>query len=341
MKKMGGLGKGLSALITERKIDINNLSESQGKRSEINIDEIFPGRFQPRLIFSQDELVELSESIKRNGVVQPILVRKRPGQGYEIIAGERRWRASKVAKLNKIPSIILEVDDRAAMEIALVENIQRQNLNALEEAEGYKRLITEFNYTQEQLADVVGKSRSHVTNLLRLLALPEEVKEMLNDGKLSTGHARAILTSPNPKIAAEEVVNKNFSVRQTENLVKRLTMESGAAVVRKKYSRRKKSDEVVEFSNYSNQNASGKEGLSNVIPINNLEENNLQGSATDFFPKEKDPEIAMMEKEISGKSGFDIAINNNDETGEVVIKYKDMEELNRILFKLEFGNTPI
>ncbi|MDX1949030.1 MAG: ParB/RepB/Spo0J family partition protein [Rickettsiales bacterium] len=325
MKKVGGLGKGLSALISERKIDVNSISEANGKREEIQLKDLFPSRFQPRIVFNQEELIELSESIKRNGVVQPILVRKRQGQGYEIIAGERRWRASKLANLNKIPAIILEVDDRAAMEIALVENIQRQNLNALEEAEGYKRLINEFNYTQEQLADVVGKSRSHITNLLRLLSLPDNVKELLNSGDISTGHARAILAAPNQEEAANIVVSKNYSVRQTENLVKRLTSESGGLVARKKsYARKKKNNDVVAFSVIENN-------LSNEFSHDNL--------ASEV--KEKEPEILMMEEEISQKSGLQVEINNQDESGEVVIKYSSMEELNRILFKLEHGVSEV
>ncbi len=326
MKKVGGLGKGLSALISERKIDINSISEANGKRAELQLQDVFPSRFQPRIVFNQEELVELSESIKRNGVVQPILVRKRQGQGYEIIAGERRWRASKLANLSKIPAIILDVDDRAAMEIALVENIQRQNLNALEEAEGYKRLINEFNYTQEQLADVVGKSRSHITNLLRLLGLPDAVKDMLNDGDISAGHARAILAAPNQEEAAKIVVNKNYSVRQTENLVKRLTAESGAFIVRKKsYSRKKKNDDVIAINVVENFVIS--EGENQVEAISSV--------------KEKEPEIIMMEQEISEKSGLQVEINNQDEAGEVVIKYSSMEELNRILFKLEFGVSEV
>ncbi len=242
MKRTSGLGKGLSALISERKIDIDSFAENNGRRADLAVDEVFPGRFQPRIIFDPAELEELAESIRRNGVIQPILVRKRPGQGYEIIAGERRWRASKLVKAEKIPAIILEVEDKQAMEIALIENIQRQNLKILEEAEGYKRLIKEFDYTQEQLADVIGKSRSHVTNILRLLSLPDDVKDFLNDGRLTTGHARAILSAPDIASAADEVIKKNLSVRQTENFVKKLSEVSGENFSRKKYVRKKKGE---------------------------------------------------------------------------------------------------
>jgi ParB family chromosome partitioning protein len=305
MKKASGLGKGLSALISERKVDIDTYAENHGKRSEISIEELFPGRFQPRIIFDAEELEELAESIRRNGVIQPILVRKRPGQGFEIIAGERRWRASKTAGLKKVPAIILEVEDKQAMEIALIENIQRQNLKILEEAEGYKRLIKEFDYTQEQLADVIGKSRSHVTNILRLLALPDNVKNFLNDGRLTTGHARAILSTPDPVAAAEEVLRKNLSVRQTENLVRKLGETNGSAQPKKSYSRKSKSGEVVAALSGANNNAV------------------------------KEPEIVMMEKQVMKNLGLQVSINNRDETGEVVISYSNMEELEKVLSKLE------
>jgi ParB family chromosome partitioning protein len=314
MKKVSGLGKGLSALISERKIDITEYAETKGKKSELNIDEVFPGRFQPRTIFDKGEMEELAESVRRNGVLQPILVRKRQGQGYEIIAGERRWRASKMAKLQLIPAIILDVDNKQAMEIALIENVQRQNLTILEEAEGYKRLISEFEYTQEQLGDVVGKSRSHITNILRLMGLPEEVKLLLNDGKISSGHARALLVAQNPLEAAQEVIKRNYSVRQTENYIKKISTPEGGSFLRKKYIRKRKNDE------------GNKEIALEVISnITNIED----------ARKPKEPEILMMEGEISEKSGFAVEINNSDETGEVIIKYSSMEELYKILTKLE------
>ncbi len=307
MVKPSGLGKGLSALISERKMDIDNYAENHGKRTELRVEEVFPGRFQPRIIFQAEEMEELAESIRRNGVIQPILVRKRAGQGFEIIAGERRWRASKSASLVKIPAIVLEVDDKQAMEIALIENIQRQNLKILEEAEGYKRLIKEFDYTQEQLADVIGKSRSHVTNILRLLTLPDDVKNLLNDGRLTTGHARAILLAPDILAAANEVLKKNLSVRQTENFVKKLTEGTKNNHAKKSYSRKTKS------------------GGSSLSP--------------DYTPnpanQDKEPEIVMMETQLAKNLGLSVFINNADETGEVIIRYSNMEELEKIISKLE------
>jgi ParB family chromosome partitioning protein len=329
MKKATGLGKGLSALISERKIDIASSLESKGKRDEITTDQLFPSKFQPRVIFDNDEMEELAESIKRNGVVQPILVRARRGYGFEIIAGERRWRACKMINLATVPSIILDVDDRQASEIALIENVQRQNLTVLEEAEGYKKLIREFKYTQEQLADVMGKSRSHVTNLIRLLGLPEGVKKFLNEGKLSAGHARALLSAPEPIKAAEEVIKKNYSVRQTENFVKKLSVAAGGVVIRKNYSRKKKNNEVdFILSEKEAANNASSETFNNESG-NNVEQ--LYKSQT----REKEPEILMMEEEISDKSGFKVEIFNKDESGQVVISYSKMEELDSILRKLE------
>lgn len=321
MKKSSGLGKGLSALISERKIDISEAAESAGKRSEINIDELFPSRFQPRTVFDKKELEELSESIRKKGVLQPILVRKRRGQGYEIIAGERRWRASKQAKLRVIPAVILDVDDKQAMEIALVENVQRQNLLVLEEAEGYKRLISEFEYTQEQLADVVGKSRSHITNIMRLLGLPDGVKEMLNNGVISSGHARALLSAPKPEIAAEEVIDKKYSVRQTENYVKKLLNSDGNNVVRRRYKRKKKNEGNENDTTDLNSKNLGSSPEANDIKL------------------EKEPEILMIEADISQKSGFNVEINNEgnikENAGEIVIKFSSFEEMDRILKLLE------
>jgi len=220
-----GLGKGLSALISERDnvgvgTNVENLSID---RNSLPISSIVQGKFQPRNIFKEEELHDLAESIRKNGVVQPIIVRESSGAKgqYEIIAGERRWRASKIAGMNHIPVIIMDLDDKQALEIALVENVQRQNLTALEEAEGYKRLVDEFNYTQEELAEVIGKSRSQITNTLRLLSLPDAVKLLLNNDKLTAGHARALLICEDAEALAETIVSKDLSVRQTERLVRK------------------------------------------------------------------------------------------------------------------------
>ncbi len=188
------------------------------------IEMLEPGPFQPRGPMEQAPLQELADSIREHGVLQPILVRPKPGGGgggqrrYEIVGGERRWRAAQLVPLHEVPVVVRDLGDREAMAAALVENLQRQDLNALEEAEGYRRLIDEFELTQDALGQAVGKSRSHVANTMRLLALPERVRELLRDGALSAGHARALLAAPNPEALAMQVVDRGLNVRQTEAL---------------------------------------------------------------------------------------------------------------------------
>jgi ParB family chromosome partitioning protein len=184
------------------------------------IEMLEPGPFQPRGPMEQTPLQELADSIREHGVLQPILVRPKPGGDgrYEIIGGERRWRAAQLVPLHEVPVVVRDFGDREAMAAALVENLQRQDLNALEEAEGYRRLIEEFDLTQDALGQAVGKSRSHVANTMRLLALPDRVRELLRDGALSAGHARALLASPSPEALAMQVVDRGLNVRQTEAL---------------------------------------------------------------------------------------------------------------------------
>ena len=217
-----GLGKGLSALISD---NASKPAASSGPSVVSGINHVpcarlHPGQFQPRTHFDEGALTELAESIQKNGIMQPIIVRPGAGNKLEIVAGERRWRASKLAGLETVPVIIRDINNKQALELALVENIQRRDLNPLEEALGYQRLIEEFDYTQEELAGTVGKSRSHIANLLRLLSLPEEVKEMLEKGEITMGHARALLTSESPVELAKQIVKKGLNVRQAENFSK-------------------------------------------------------------------------------------------------------------------------
>jgi ParB family chromosome partitioning protein len=213
-----GLGRGLGALLGEAGAAVPGHEPAMLATADLA-----PGPFQPRRNFDEDELESLSASIRERGIMQPILVRPDPKtEGrYEIVAGERRWRAAQRAQLHEVPVIIRELDDRDSLEVALIENVQRQDLGALEEAEGYHRLIEEFDLTQESLARQVGKSRSHVTNMLRLLGLPEAVREMVDTRELSPGHARALLTAQDPEALAKTVQAKGLNVRQTEALVKR------------------------------------------------------------------------------------------------------------------------
>lgn len=214
------LGRGLSALLGED----SSKQESEEGFVEIDIDLIMPNAEQPRTRFTENNLEELAQSIKVNGVVQPILVRKK-GTGYEIVAGERRWRASQRAGLAKIPAVIKDVSDEKVLEIALVENIQRQELNAIEEARAYKKLIDTVGLTQEMVANRVGKDRTFIANYLRLLKLPDDIQNLVSEEKLSVGHARALLMSDNAdsqRRIARSVMDMSLSVRETEKAVKRV-----------------------------------------------------------------------------------------------------------------------
>lgn len=216
-KKLGGLGKGLNTIFME-----NDISDSN-ETVTLRISEIEPNREQPRKDFDEKALAELSQSIMQFGVLQPILVRPIIGGGYQIVAGERRYRASRMAGLTEIPAVIRELSDEETMELALIENLQREDLTPIEEARGYKVLTENFSMSQEQLAQTVGKSRSAIANTMRLLLLPDDVIAMVEEGTLTQGHARALLALENAEListVAQEVVKKSLSVRQVEKLVK-------------------------------------------------------------------------------------------------------------------------
>jgi ParB family chromosome partitioning protein len=230
--KPRGLGRGLNALFEDDdsdapaaaadKIATEAKEKAPGtRRQDVFIDLLQPGKFQPRTLFHDDTLSELAESIKNHGLLQPILVRPigLAGGKYEIIAGERRWRAAQKAQLHEVPVIIRNFSDEEAMEIALVENLQREDLNPVDEAMGYKKLMEEFSHTQEKLAEILGKSRSHIANMVRLLNLPDVVLAYVERGDLSMGHARALVTAKNPQVLAKQIVADGLSVRETEKLV--------------------------------------------------------------------------------------------------------------------------
>ncbi len=222
--KRKSLGRGLGALLGDSEFNLDEaLNDTptqtvQPADDTVAIDSLYPSPFQPRKDFDEEALNALVESIKEKGVLQPLLVRRK-GDKYEIIAGERRWRASKLAGLKSVPVIVKEMDDKEVLEVALVENLLRENLSAIEEAEGFQRLIDEFSHTQEALAQIVGKSRSHVANTLRLLSLPDSVKVMVREGKLSAGHARALVGLENAEALAKQIIAKDLNVRQVEELV--------------------------------------------------------------------------------------------------------------------------
>ncbi len=310
-----GLGKGLSALMGE--------SYSQTMSSETNVvatdinalgyQSLSPqllhgGKFQPRTRFDEEYLNELADSIEKNGIMQPIIVRPSPKQQghYEIIAGERRWRAAQLANLTLVPVIIRDVEDQLALELALVENIQRKDLTALEEASGYQRLMDEFGYNQETLARTVGKSRSHIANLLRLLDLPDEIKELMDKDQLTMGHARALLTASNPVTLAKHVVKEQLNVRQTEMLARGEDISTILA----------------------------------VTPTNNINNTPKHASPAPSQPrstssKGKDPDIIALEETLSNNLGLGVSINDlGGQKGEVIIQYGSLSQLDDILRRL-------
>ncbi len=218
-----GLGKGLGALIEDSEAD-------RGSVTELEINRIEPNSGQPRKYFNDDKLLQLSESIKIHGIVQPLIV-KREDDTYKIVAGERRWRAARLAGLTKVPVIMKELSSRQVMEVALIENLQREDLNPIEEAEAYEKLISEFEMTQEEVSRSVGKSRPAVANSIRLLSLQDKIKKCVINGELSSGHARALLSLEETDIQlklADEIIKKQLNVRDTENLVKRLLAKKTA-----------------------------------------------------------------------------------------------------------------
>jgi ParB family chromosome partitioning protein len=229
--KPSPLGRGLSALLGD--IDSSYQPAARGTEpasppktggvQRLPVAWLKSGAFQPRRHFNNAALQELADSIRERGILEPLLVRPMPGarDAYEIIAGERRWRAAQIAGLHDVPVLVRQLSDREAMEFGIIENVQREDLSPIEEGEGYKRLIEEFGHTQEALSKIVGKSRPHITNMLRLLSLPEEVRQMIAEGVLTTGHARALIPTKNPAALAKEIVKKGLNVRQAETLAKR------------------------------------------------------------------------------------------------------------------------
>ena len=228
-KKKAGLGKGLDALF------IDNSTEENGDKL-VNINDIEPNREQPRKFFDEEALKELADSIAMHGVIQPLLVRPLSDGGYQLIAGERRWRASRMVGLSQVPVVVKEMTDEEAMELALIENLQREDLNPIEEAEGFKLLMDTYSFTQEQAAEKVGKSRPAIANALRLLSLPQTVLDMVKQGIISSGHARTLIPLTDEKLIiklAEEISQKELSVRETERIVKTLLKPKNELVKKK------------------------------------------------------------------------------------------------------------
>lgn len=291
--KTRGLGRGLSALMADV-IPNENLTETAGKADQlVPIEQVHANPDQPRRHFNQDALTELADSISVKGIIQPIIVRRSPrdSNGYEIVAGERRWRAAQMVQLHEIPVIIRDFDDTEVLEVAIIENIQRADLNAVDEAAGYKQLMSKFGHTQEQLASALGKSRSHIANLMRLLTLPDGVQDLIVEGQLSAGHARALVGNPNATTIASDIVTKGLSVRDVEKLVKTSDGE-------KKPSQRK------------------------------------------VKAPSKDADTIQIENELSAALGLGVNINHESkgEAGQLVLKYKTLEQLDDLLRLLSGSN---
>lgn len=303
--KKRGLGRGLSALFGDDDPDMEtgSVAGSAPKTAKtIPIELLHPNPAQPRKRFEEGAIDGLVDSIRQKGILQPLLVRPHPddANAYEIVAGERRWRAAQRAQLHDIPVVIKELSARDTLEIALIENIHREDLTPLEEAEGYQRLMEEFGHTQDVLAKSVGKSRSHVANMMRLLNLPEEVKSMLDDGLLSAGHARALLSAPNADAIAEQIVKNGYSVRQTERLIQ--DSKSGAT---------RAGDQMQKLK-------------AKIEP-------------TDLNPVfGKDPNTVSMERGLTDLLGMAVSIDlkPDGEAGRLVISFEDLDQLDDLLSRL-------
>tara|TARA_B110001452_G_scaffold202249_1_gene172304 strand:+ start:334 stop:1182 length:849 start_codon:yes stop_codon:yes gene_type:complete len=255
-----GLGRGLSSLIGDLKTETNI--------NKLLISDLVRSKYQPRKLFNEENLEELTHSIKERGIIQPIIVRKskEDKSKHEIIAGERRWLAAQRAGLHEVPVVVADVDDLKSLEFAIVENVQRHDLNAIEEAQGYQRLINEFSYNQEKVAKFIGKSRSHITNCLRLLSLPEEVLKLIELKKITAGHAKNLVGLENSVFVAKKIIEKNFSVRQAENFVKIFKI--------KKQSLKKLKDPNMQSLEFS---------IADKIGLNVLIKNNKNNSGSILF----------------------------------------------------------
>lgn len=307
--KAKALGRGLSSLMGEAALvevapqsASNAAAESQQGIMRLHVGQLAAGKYQPRHHFDEEALAELADSIERHGLMQPIMVREIGTGRYEIIAGERRFRAAKLAKLEEVPVIIRDLTDSQALELALIENIQRADLNPLEEAAGYQRLMDEFGYTQEKLAPIVGKSRSHIANLLRLLKLPDSIKRRIDSGELTMGHARALLMAKDPEELAQQIVGIGLSVRQAEERAKGLLPRETAPT-------------TVEFS--------PKRRPSMSAPRSNVE---------------KSEDVIQLENMLAESLGLRVSIDaRGGQAGEVMISYESLTQLDEILRRLGGG----
>ncbi|MDI9349508.1 MAG: ParB/RepB/Spo0J family partition protein [Candidatus Symbiobacter sp.] len=322
-----GLGRGLSSLLGED--DAAPVSVSPQAISRLPIDLLLPNPWQPRQVFNPEAMESLVASVRERGVIQPILVRAsqdQPGH-YQIIAGERRWRAAQAAKLHEIPVVVRQLSDSEALELALIENIQRSDLSPLEEAKAYRRLMDEFHHTQEILAQSLGKSRSHIANSLRLLSLPESVQKLIEQGKLSSGHARALITAPDPVLLAEQVIALDLSVRETEKLAQQAKGKSPR-------------DASLPSAD------EGAEQPQTGFPLGHPQGRAL-GQASSFgkpahpTPSPPNPnqghidaDRQALERDLSNLMGLKVAIDHRGQGGKISVYYENLDQLDAIVIRL-------
>lgn len=318
-----GLGRGLSALFGDDDGELTGAVAGGGEAAysepavrtskSVPIEFLRPNPSQPRKRFDEAAIDGLVESIRQQGILQPLLVRPHPddANAYEIVAGERRWRAAQRAQLYEVPVVIKDLSDTETLEIALIENIHREDLTPLEEAEGYQRLMEEFGHTQDALGRAVGKSRSHIANMLRLLSLPEEIKSMLDDNLLSAGHARALLGATNAEALAEEVIKKGYNVRQTERLVQEQKPDS----------------------------ARTKGGLDKLK--GRIESAGAGASAGSAAAAEKDPNTRAMERSLSDVLGMTVTIDmkGGGDSGRLTVAFDDLDQLDEVIDRLNRGRA--
>jgi ParB family chromosome partitioning protein len=312
------LGRGLAALLGEA-VEAPAGDSAGRTAKEVPVGQLHPNPWQPRQIFDDEAVRELADSIRENGVLQPILARRhpqRPGE-FEIVAGERRWRAAQLAQLHLVPIVVRELSDLQTLELALVENVQREDLNALEEAEAYRRLIDEFGNSQEALAKAVGKSRSHVANTLRLLALPASVKTLLAGGQLSAGHARAVLGVKDPEAVARRIVDDGLSVRQTEALTKPEKAKS------------RPGEPDAGDGEHANDGLAGWVSSGGGTAVSGASD----GAGA---PRAKDPDTAALERDLSALLGLKVSIDfDADGGGRLSVRYRTVEQLDDLLHRLD------
>lgn len=362
-----GLGKGLSALMGDDygmdhgpgdAASSIEATPSEDAVTMLGVDNLQPGKYQPRKFFDEAQLQELSDSIKAHGIMQPILVRPNAedgsgSEGYEIIAGERRWRAAKMASLASVPVLIRRLEESKRLEFALIENVQRQDLNVIEEGEGYQSLIDTFGYTQENLSAIVGKSRSHIANCLRMLNLPEAVSQHVRHGDISAGHARALLKAENPAEAAKVVIDNELNVRQTEHYVKTGDWRIDKAPEPRPVSAATATALPEQVDSGDNATVSGttlpsetrperepandttpKIGSQSAAPdVPSSQSENKKQAATPA-KVEKSTDIIALEEALMDHLSMPVEINDYDEQGHITIHYESLGQLDDILKRL-------